>query len=512
MTHLEDGSLDTAKHFEIFGEKTQFAIQVRHIPDELTDVEPETSEGSWGEWRLWVADINLCAFRIESDSNEIQEVRWFLAPLFKWLVQNWMPLLHEKRLPDEGRFAESQPPSARAAYLSKLESTGDDIDQFLAWQVWGERHALRSAAEGGILPDVFFQRMEDEIEISWGDRVQPGADAAKFIVEDGIARASVDSVADVFQRAIEWFLEQSGFQELSWYEAISMEWSKIKSQPVGLSAISWYLDRSPEPQTLTNTFLSALQKLDRPLNHQHKCWLGTLSPEVAMFGDLAPNISDSAAARLLAECFDAQANPGVSDKLSELVSDEPAWSASSPWANGYSLALTILDEADPDTSSASTQLEVLLENLGILVRSLELGSEGPRGVAFAGSDLRPTILVNTQNIKNKFTGGRRFTLAHEFCHILFDQSRARRLAHSSTPWASPSVEQRANAFAAMLLMPPHRARRPAVDDDEDLKRSIESMAKRLRVGLVALKRHLSNRNEITPYELENVLGVQSQEI
>ena len=121
--------------------------------------------------------------------------------------------------------------------------------------------------------------------------------------------------------------------------------------------------------------------------------MGTLSPAVAMIGDLELNISDSAAAKLLAEYFNAQTNLGVSEKLSELISEEPAWTTSSLWDNGYSLALEVLDEADPDTGSVSTRIEILLEDLGILVKNVKLRPPGPRGVAFAGSDLNPTILA-----------------------------------------------------------------------------------------------------------------------
>ena len=51
----------------------------------------------------------------------------------------------------------------------------------------------------------------------------------------------------------------------------------------------------------------------------------------------------------------------------------------------------VLDEAAPDTGSASIRIEILLEDLGILVKNVILGPLGPRGVAFAGSDLKPTI-------------------------------------------------------------------------------------------------------------------------
>ena len=168
-------------------------------------------------------------------------------------------------------------------------------------------------------------------------------------------------------------------------------------------------------------------------------------------------------------------------------------------------------KSTPDPDSAMTQVEVMLDALGVAVRDVDLGEQGPRGVALAGRDLRATILVNRDNLKNRFRG-RRFTLAHELCHILFDQGRARSLAHGSTPWASPSVEQRANAFAAMLLMPPSRARRPVTTGLAELKRSVDRLADRMRVSRVALKRHLSNMDEIGPHELDHLLGESTPDV
>ena len=50
----------------------------------------------------------------------------------------------------------------------------------------------------------------------------------------------------------------------------------------GEVALSWYLDSSPEPKSLTKTFTTAMKKLGRPLELSEKMWLGELSPEVAM--------------------------------------------------------------------------------------------------------------------------------------------------------------------------------------------------------------------------------------
>ena len=47
---------------------------------------------------------------------------------------------------------------------------------------------------------------------------------------------------------------------------------------------------------MTRIFLSAREKLRDPFEMPNECWLRTLSPAVAMIGDLELNISDSTAA------------------------------------------------------------------------------------------------------------------------------------------------------------------------------------------------------------------------
>lgn len=48
---------------------------------------------------------------------------------------------------------------------------------------------------------------------------------------------------------------------------------------------------------------------------------------------------------------------------------------------------------------------------------------------------------------------KRFSLAHEICHLLLDREYGDELAIASGPWAPVAIEQRANAFAAAFLMP-----------------------------------------------------------
>ena len=114
--------MDADKKFVTLGNKAQFGFQLRLNPGQTCEFEPERSVSSWGEWRLWVANVNLCALQFETQAGtvEVQEIRWFLPPLFRWIVDNWMPLLHEKRLPPGGRIGDSRPRSARTAYLASV--------------------------------------------------------------------------------------------------------------------------------------------------------------------------------------------------------------------------------------------------------------------------------------------------------------------------------------------------------------------------------------------------------
>lgn len=494
--------------FEIFGNKGEFALEVRLVADDRREAAPLDSVGSWGDWRLWISDINLCEidYRTPDGITSASEIRWYLAPLFRWFAQVWTPLLHEGRLPSGGRWGDSRPRWARLAYLSMLAGAGDDLNRFGPWQDWASRHALRSAAQGGIVPDIFFHRQGDEIELSWGDRVQPGAEAASFNFEDGVARVSVDAFATVIRHAVDWFCNAVQGDGHPWVADLASIWTEARSDGSRLSALNWFLDGRANPGPLSRLLMEGLHGLGRPMPAPPVDWWGTLSPEVAMFGALAPQISQKAASAILSAYFDASTDEVEPDRLVELRHDDPAWMAVSPWASGYSLAEDLLEQADPAPSAERTELEQLVSSLGIVVVDAHLDAVGPRGVAIAGENIRPTILVNVDH--PAYTGvGRRFTIGHELCHILHDRERARPLAHTSTPWAPAAVEQRANAFAAMLLMPKSRARRPLTDDTvRALRSAVRSLARTLGVSETALKQHLANLGEISPEEGGILLG------
>jgi len=107
-------------------------------------------------------------------------------------------------------------------------------------------------------------------------------------------------------------------------------------------------------------------------------------------------------------------------------------------------------------------------------------------------------VINRDHAMNQHDYGRRFTMAHELCHLLHDRDRTQRVAHSSTQWAPLAVEQRANAFAAMLLMPPGAVRNAFHPRHRLPSRAdVSAMARERQVGLRAAIQHLANLGQIT---------------
>lgn len=496
--------------FEVFGERRTFALEMCLLPDPDGDATaPASSVGSWGQWRLWANGLNLTEHDLHLDDGSVVRVdcvAWYLAPLVRWLAESWGPLLHEEKLPSP--LPHGQARTARDAYLSMLRTRGDDGDVFGPWQDWGARHSLRRAAEGGIVPDVFLRRAGDDIEISWGDRVQPGGEAADFCLEPGVLHTTAAAAATAIDGALRWFTAQPALAARPWFGAIRQV---VEARPLAdrtRDYLAWYLDRQPSPGTMVAMFEAVRASLGAAGSlfgdTVERNFIARLSPAAAMFGALSPEMSTEAATQLLAIVASSFQSTRT-HPIDHFSTSPPAWRVASAWDDGYRLAQDFLEEMDAP-SDAPIDVPVMLGQLEIRCLTVALGRAGPRGVAIAGGDLAPTIVVNSQHPMNRAEAGRRFTMAHELCHLLHDRDRARRVTHSSTPWAPASVEQRANAFAAMILMPPALVRHALGGLPAPLAlEGAVAAAKSMRVGIQAAIRHFANIGEITEDDRERLL-------
>lgn len=231
---------------------------------------------------------------------------------------------------------------------------------------------------------------------------------------------------------------------------------------------------------------------------------GCLAP--LLFGSASPEISEDDAvslAELLLESYEDSPDDG----LSHLVSDEPIDATQPPWQQGYDLAEEFLDEIGHSRATSSTNLSAWLTDWRIRVKELSLDDSTLRAAAFVSTHHAPHIVLNQNHWSAHMPTARRFTLAHELCHLLHDRSYGRSLAMASGPWAPLAIEQRANAFAAWLLMPPDQLK-PAIASARsaiNTHAGIKAVADKLEVSQSALVRHLSNLGEITEEDQDELL-------
>jgi Zn-dependent peptidase ImmA (M78 family) len=497
--------------FERFGQADRFAIDLRLLPDPDGDANaPAASVGSWGQWRLWVSGINLTEHNLTLGSGQVLRcdcVTWYLAPLLRWLAKEWMPLLHEERFPSSVRRAGN----GRAAYLSVASTQMDDADVFTPWQDWAARHGLRWAAEGGIIPDVFLRRVGDDLEVSWGDRWQPGSEAADYVIDPGVAHCDVADAASALDRFLIRMVNEPAWHRHAWLKQVRRRVAARPATGASETALAWYLDGKARAGRLSQLFRKSMQRFG-PQGHRllqstfvsHA--MTRLSPAAAMFGALSPKISELAAVGLLSIAVSSRDSANTERPIERHVRNSPAWRFEKPWEDGYRLALDLLDELGMTDIDGPFNLDSLLEQWHVVRRNEALDQDGPLGVALAGPDLVPTIVINIDHATNHHDYGKRFTTAHELCHLLYDRDRSRRIAHSSTQWAPLAVEQRANAFAAMLLMPPGAIRTAFSPGKKRVSRAdVSDMARTLQVGLRAAIWHLHNLGHISDEDRTRLL-------
>lgn len=215
-----------------------------------------------------------------------------------------------------------------------------------------------------------------------------------------------------------------------------------------------------------------------------------------LFGSVAPNVSERDADSLTAFLLALYASP-----VTPYRADAHTWSdlaegldpRAAPWRQGYELATALLDEL-AIASTAPIDVDALLQRLDVNVTQAALEDPDIRGLAVGGPDHRPTIALNPNYPFHDRDEVRRFTKGHELCHVLFDRTAAREVAEASGPWAPLELEQRANAFAAMVLMPEPLLRAELGSLTEGVTRveQLDGVSERLGVSVRALAWHAAN--------------------
>ena len=486
---------------------------VRFGPDGGQGIDTETA-ASWGSFQVWVHGRNLCAHR--EAGEHIDSVHWYLLPLLEWFAHNWDPLLHEERLPVKN-MGNTAWESLRATRFppSAIEDDERKASVWEAqWQGWRTRHALCSAREGGMFPDIVIRRLRDQVELSWGSaRFTGGGNYHQFTEsEQGFAMLPPQSVAEPLHEILSQAAQHLSSQIPGSKRIMKLN-HRLRALPASDDAherrLAWLAGLGTTARGVQTGWRRATENLSSLAARPRRAMLEakgtplviTGSCQAAlMFGSLEPTVKSHDVTRLaqaMVDLFDPQGQPREVSVVGRAV---PIGESGLPaWEQGYELAEEVHKFLKGKFERGSfVDMDALIEALGIKVARLDLSDEKVRGCAIAGPKHRPGIFFNGNNNfngdHNSDGAGLRFTLAHELCHVLFDRDQGCPLAVASGPWAPRAIEQRANAFAAMLLMPASVVKRvvAGLADSVATMESVDQMAHRMGAGRLAVLRHLSN--------------------
>lgn len=184
-----------------FGEKNTFTIQYEFENNPFN--ENSLTGETWGRFELFVQGVDVCQFKRE---NSVTIYQWNLIYIVEWFSENLKYILSDKPfpLPVEGQHS-----------LELLDNCllfeSDNDDEFDAWfdtkQEWEFKHSWFSNRAGSFLPDVFFRRVNGEIEIAWNNESTYSSEGISFINPIGIEYVSLGIFESTVNNFIEDFLD-----------------------------------------------------------------------------------------------------------------------------------------------------------------------------------------------------------------------------------------------------------------------------------------------------------------
>jgi Zn-dependent peptidase ImmA (M78 family) len=505
------------------GDPNRLAFRVEFLPNLDPGFAPPEEDLSWGRFQIWAGGRNLCE---HVDRGEVRRgVEWYLLPLLEWLTENWDCLLHEQRPPASNAGATGWLSLAETDRPERFDlPTGWNLAAEEVNSTWTARHCLRSCRSGGLFPDVVIRRWMQQVEVSWGESPLAGApEGFRFLHGVGEARLTPDEVAkpvfSVLGKAVGLLLQGSPRSERlaalgSQIAALEDPARQLTRAAVlaglGSGVQEWQQRWRRLREALEKKFASQstlLRSWLEPGGTSGLCVSGSCEAAV-MFGSASPTLTDADVLGLAVHLIEAsQQKPAA--RWTMLAKSPQAWrEGTSAWGDGYRLAQEWTAAAGVDKGRTGfVDIEWHLKGLGVHVADIELSDAGTAGLAVQPEGGAPHVFVNLRNPKCRFPSGRRFVLAHELCHLLHDRAQGQSLAMISGPWAPRELEQRANAFAAALLMPDNLLRKAAaVSKSEMAFDLLLALAKRLQVSTDALAHHLENMGLIDETTRDGLLA------
>lgn len=428
-------------------------------------------DGSWGSLELWVAGRNLTEHRDQAEGLH-EAIRWYLRPILGWVVGTKRAIMDDLAPPIP------LPVDSGIAFLAAGPAPDVMPDEAAyrwdrrAW-LWRERHALSASRRGGILPEVVFRRVGDEIEISWDWRLSPSLDGTRFLEPPGVHRIGIED----YQLVID----------------------DLEALAKGL------LVKAENVQTLASDDLQLKDRLQQLLLDREPSRSSLLLDDAGRLGPLglATQTLDPDLPASDAEALIAAASPFQGAGLMQAREQAgPVDARDHAWEQGYAAASALRGLLGLDGRPLG-EVDPILTRMGVALRELDLSDASTRSLALEGRDsgLGPVVAVNRRSPYNASKQGQRASILQSLGHLLLDASpRGRTGCAHGSDWAPRHTASRANAFAAMMLVPSESL--AAMEPSPD---AVRELARRLGTSPKLLIHHAENLGRLGPGIAEALL-------
>lgn len=181
------------------------------------------------------------------------------------------------------------------------------------------------------------------------------------------------------------------------------------------------------------------------------------------------------------------------------------------WKVGKQLAEQLRQRCGLGLREPISSMRDLVDGLGIELVEAVLSDGKVAGFSLADASHGPAIMVNVRGA-NANPWVRRFTIAHELCHVLHDE-----LIHEDVPpvqlyedHTPAAADRRANGFAAQLLAPDDGVRELMtleLPGDASNEQRVRAIMERYGINFMAARLRLMHVWQVPREEIDGLAGV-----
>ena len=431
---------------------------------------------AWGAGVLYVGEAPVW---FVGNADAPQPVAWSWIELLEFLGSRWLHMTTEQSYPRDLVMGDPRELRFRAMQAYGAPHFDNELSDDLDVEIFRfeGRHDLARALRGISLASVFLLREGDTVRVATDRGVQVADRRAVFAelekIGDAIATRLAGSRSDRAKAAMS-----------AWRRRAETNPSQVVRIALGRAELG----------SVTLDFLELVNEpgADSELAAAARFMAGA-SPSVNDFNTILTAIKATP--------------PASCAKLDELtkafarVLDDTR--NKDQFDQGYALARE-LRRALPVVDGKEVDVDKMVRDFGVAIIDTML-SPAIDAVGCWGRLHGPAIILNKSGRRAKTTHGRKFTIAHELCHLLADRATALPLAEVMGGGSPYPPERRANAFGAELLLPQWEAKAIYAKkrgEPRALEKALGLMKMRFKVGQILAAAQLKNapHNGVTPSE------------